>query len=146
MKVFVLEDEIVCNPIIDWIGCGFEVVHARTIEDAVYHLEYEDENAKCDKYIFDASLPAATIIHMDGTKETFNGELNGIDYMISCIERLGLIKQDKKIAILTAFDLQVRKYNILESIQGKIEVISKNDNDLVKLLQNFLELDKKDGK
>lgn len=140
MKVFVLEDEVQCNPIIEWIGCSYEVVHAKTIEDAAYYLEYENENAQCDKYIFDASVPAATIIHLDGTRETFNGVLNGIDYMTSCIGRLGLDRKGIKIAVLTAFDLQVRDYNELKNVQSKIEIISKNDNDLIKVLQNFLEL------
>lgn len=139
MTVFILEDEVSCGPIIEWITYRFDVVHAKNIEDATYYLEYEKENIQCDKFIFDASVPAATVIHMDGEKETFNGALNGIEYMISCIQRMGLDRPGIKIAVLTAFDLQVKKYPIPENMREKIEIISKNDNDLVKLLQNFLE-------
>ncbi len=139
MKVFILEDEVSCDPIIEWIECRFDVVHAKNIEDATYYLEYEGENIQCNKFIFDASVPAATVTHIGGKEETFNGALNGIDYMISCIQRLVLDKPGNKIAVLTAFDLQVKKYPIPEIMREKIEIISKNDNDLVKLLQNFLE-------
>lgn len=139
MKVFILEDEVSCNPIIEWIECRFDVVHAKNIEDATYHLEYQGENIKCNKFIFDASVPAATVIHMDGEKEIFNGALNGIEYMISCIQRMALDRPGNRIAVLTAFDLQVKKYSIPEKMQEKIKIMSKNDNDLVKLLQNFLE-------
>ncbi len=146
MKVFILEDEVSCNPIIEWITCSFEVVHAKTIEDAVYYLEYEDENAQCDKFIFDASVPAATVTHIDGKEETFNGALNGIEYMISCIQQLELDRPGNKIAVLTAFDLQVKKYPIPKNMREGIEIISKNDNDLVKSLQNFLDLNKEDDR
>lgn len=139
MRVFILEDEVSCNPIIDWITYNFEVVHARTIENAAYYLEYQGENIQCDKFIFDASVPAATVNHLDGKEEIFNGELNGIEYMISCIQRLELDRPGNRIAVLTAFDQQVNNYPIPEGIQENIEIISKNDNDLVKLLQNFLE-------
>lgn len=139
MNVFILEDEVSCAPIIEWIKCSFNVIHARTIEDATYHLEYEGENTRCNKFIFDASVPATAVTHMDGKEEIFNGTLNGIDYMVSCIQRLQLDKPDKKIAVLTAFDLQVKNYPIPKSILSKIEIISKNDNDLIRLLQNFLE-------
>lgn len=140
MKVFILEDEVSCGPIIEWIKYRFDVVHAKNIEDATYYLEYEEENIQCDKFIFDASVPAATVTHIDGEEETFNGALNGIDYMISCIRRLVLDRPGNKIAVLTAFDLQVKKYPIPENMREKIKIISKNDNDLVKLLQNFLDL------
>lgn len=144
MKVFILEDEVSCGPIIEWIAYSFDVVHAKTIEDAAYYLEYEGENIQCSKFIFDASVPAATVIHMDGEEETFNGELNGIDFMISCIHQMELDRPGNKIAVLTAFDLQVKNYPIPENMKEKIEIISKNDNDLVKLLQNFLELNEED--
>lgn len=138
MKVFILEDEVSCNPIIKWMKDRFEVVHAKNIEDATYYLEYEGENIQCNKFIFDASVPAATVTHIDSEEETFSGTLNGIEFMKSCIQRMELDRPGNKIAVLTAFDLQVKKYLSSENMQKKIEIISKNDNDLVKLLQNFL--------
>ena len=139
MKVFILEDDVNCNPIIQWIEESFEVKYARNIEDAAYYLEYEDGIAQCDKYIFDASVPAACVIHKDETEETFNGALNGIDFMISCFKRLGLGDTRKKVVVLSAFDVMVKNYNIPEEIHNKVQVISKNSNDLIKMLHDFLD-------
>lgn len=140
MKVFILEDDVKCNPIIEWIKESFEVKYTRYIEDAVYYLEYEGGSDQCDKYIFDASVTEAKIIHSDGTEEIFNGALNGIDFMISCFQRLRLSEKGKKVAVLSAFDVMVKNYVIPDAICDKVEIISKNNNDLIRALQNFLEI------
>lgn len=139
MKVFILEDDVNCNPVIEWIGKKFEVEYAQCIEDAVCYLEYEEGSEQCDKYIFDASVPAAEIIHSDGTKKDYNNALNGIDFMIFCFQKLRLGEEGKKVAVLSAFDKMVRNYYIPEDILDKVEIISKNDGDLIKKLYNFLE-------
>ena len=141
MKVFILEDDVNCSPIIRWIRENFEVEYKRNIEDAIFYLEYEEGCEQCDKYIFDASVPGAEIIHKDGTEESYNSALNGIDFMISCFERLGLGEKGKKVAVLSAFDVRVREYTIPDNIRDKVDVISKNDNDLIRMLQKFLDID-----
>lgn len=139
MKVFILEDDVNCNPIIQWIGESFEVKYTSNIEDAAYYLEYEQGIEQCDKYIFDASVPAACIIHKDGVEETYNGALNGIDFMISCFRRMGLGDNGKKVVVLSAFDVMVKNHNIPKEIRDKVQVISKNSNDLIKMLHDFLD-------
>ena len=139
MKVFILEDDVNCIPIIEWIEQNFEVKYTKNIEDAAYYLEYEGGSDQCDKFIFDASVPAAEIIHSDGTVEIYNGALNGIDFMISCFKRLRLGEKGKKVAVLSAFDLMVRNYVIPDGICEKVDIISKNNSDLIRALQNFLE-------
>ncbi len=141
MKVFILEDDVICNPIIQWIEESFEVKYCRNIEDAAYYLEYEEGSEQCDKYIFDASVPAAVVFHKDGTEETYDSALNGIDFMISCFDRLGLGEKGKKVIVLSAFDTMVRAYKIPDNICDKVEIISKNSNDLIRMLQYFLESD-----
>lgn len=140
MKVFILEDDVNCIPIIEWIEKSFEVKYVKNIEDAAYYLEYEGGCDKCDKYIFDASVPGAEIIHIDGSTEIYDYALNGIDFMISCFQRFRLGEKGKKVAVLSAFDLMVKNYGIPKEICDKVDVISKNDNDLIKALQNFLEI------
>lgn len=140
MKVFILEDDMNCKPIIEWIEKSFEVVHKKNIEDAAYYLEYEGGDEQCDKYIFDASVPMAEIIHPDGSTDIYDGTLNGIDFMISCFQRLKLDEKGKKVAVLSAFDQKVRDGGIPDEIRDKVEVISKNDNDLIKMLHDFLEM------
>ena len=114
--------------------------YTKNIEDAAFYLEYEGGSNQCDRYIFDASVPAAEIIHSDGKEETYNKALNGIDFMLSCFQRLGLGEKGKKVAALSAFDVMVKNYKIPDEIRDKVEVISKNDNDLIKMLKNFLEI------
>ena len=126
MKVFILEDDVNCSPIIEWIAERFEVKYVRNIEDAVYYLEYENGSDKCDKFIFDASVPGAVIIHNDGREEAYDCDLNGIDFMISCFTRLRLNEKGKKVAVLSAYDVMVKNCNIPEEIRDKVEIISKN--------------------
>lgn len=139
MKVFILEDDEKCSEVIEWIMGIFDVEYVKTIEDATSFLEYEQGIEQCDKYIFDASVQAANIIHQDGIEEAYNGALNGIDFMISCFERLGLGDKGKKVIVLSAYDVMVKNYNIPGEIRNKVQIISKNSNDLIKMLQDFLE-------
>ena len=139
MKVFILEDDANCSAIVEWIREIFDVEYVKNIEEATYYLEYEGGIEQCDKFIFDASVPAACIIHKDGEEESYNGALNGIDFMISCFEKMGLGEENKKVIVLSAFEIMVRNYNIPEEIRDKVRIISKNDNDLIKMLQDFLE-------
>lgn len=139
MKVFILEDDVNCSAIIEWIKGIFDVKYVKNIEDAAYYLEYEEGIEQCDKYIFDASVPAACIIHKDGIEETYNGALNGIDFMISCFEKLGLGDMGKKVIVLSAYDAMAKKHNIPEEIRDKVQILSKNSNDLIMMLQDFLE-------
>lgn len=139
MKIFILDDDANCSPIIEWIEESFEVEYTKNIEDAVYYLEYEGGSNQCDKFIFDASVPKAVVVHEDGSEEAYDSDLNGIDFMISCFVRLGLSENGKNVAVLSAYDLMVKNYDIPEEIRDKVEIISKNDNDLIKRLQDFLE-------
>lgn len=138
MNVFMLEDDVSCNGVIAWLrASGHTVRVVRTIEDAAYYLVYEKEYKNYDKFIFDASLPAATIIQFDGTEVAYNGALNGIDFMADSFLDLGI--NMNKVAILTAFEIMAREYLNLIYKDIQVNLISKNDNDLSRQLIEFLD-------
>ena len=140
MKIFILEDDSNCEGVIDWLKGNHDVVKVvKNIEDAAYYLEYEGEYREYDKFIMDASLPGAVILHLDGTETKYNGALNGIDYMLDIFPNLGIELQANKVAILTAFAAYVKEYLGFKIEADSIRIIDKNDNRLKNNLQKFLE-------
>lgn len=139
MRILVLEDDKYCIGVIHWLEArNDKITLVENIEDAVYTLEYDEGVGNYDKIIFDASLPAASVIHEDGRVKDYNGALNGIDLIVENFYHWGLDKKSNVIVILTAFDKFVNEY-----MKGKLEsenvrVISKNSDDLPKQLLDFL--------
>lgn len=141
MKIFILEDDSSCSAVIEWLKDRSDKVKlAKNIEDAAYFLEYEDEYKNYDKFIMDASLPGATILHLDGTEKKYNGALNGIDFMLDNFLELGIELKANKVAILTAFAPHVKSYLNSKKEQYTIKIIDKNDNHLKNRLQEFLDM------
>ena len=140
MKIFILEDDGNCSGVIEWLmNRGDTVKVVKRLEDLAYYLEYEEQYRDYDKFIMDASLPSATILHMDGTEEKYVGALNGIDYILDNFPNLGIELLADRVVILTAFAQQTEKYLRSKQVSCAVGIIDKNDNDLKKLLQNFLE-------
>ncbi len=138
MKIFILEDDANVFILVDWLREKHTVIHAKNIEDAVYYLEYEEEIGQCDKFIFDAAVPAATVEHLNGVTKKYNKTLNGIDLLIDNIKAWNLDKDLNKIAILTAFDKKVKDEPKLKDYINNITLISKHGSDLVNDIINFL--------
>ncbi|MCM1230987.1 MAG: hypothetical protein NC489_12720 [Ruminococcus flavefaciens] len=138
MKIFVLEDDYNCKGVISWLRGKSNVIKVvETIEDAYYYVEYENAYQYYDKFILDASLPGASVICPDGTEKEYNGALNGIDFVIDTF-----LKSDAdlhNITILTAFATQVEAYLKSKGNDRNIRIINKNDNDLTRRLQDFLD-------
>lgn len=139
MKIFILEDDSDCSDIIDWVKNKKDIVKvAKNIEDMAYYLEYEEEYRIYDKFIMDASLPGAQILHMNGGESEYNGILNGIDYMLDNFPKLGIELRKEKVAILTAFANKASAYLNLKLQGNTINIIDKNDNQLKTHLKDFL--------
>lgn len=138
MKIFVLEDDYNCNGVINWLRNKSDKIQiVETIEDAFYYLEYEDIYRDYDKFILDASLREASVLYPNGAEKEYNGALNGIDFVVDNFENIGI--DLNKIVILTAFVVQVTDYLKLNNNYKKLKIIDKNDNDLTKRLQEFLD-------
>lgn len=138
MKIFVLEDDYNCKTVIEWLQDKSETIKiVDNLEDAYYFLEYEDEFRHYDKYIIDASVRAASVLYLDGTQKSYNSTLNGIDFVVDNFEQMGIDKH--KVAFLTAFYFQVNDYLKLVAGYNRIKIINKNDSDLTRRLQEFLD-------
>lgn len=139
MRIFVLEDDIECNPFITYLrDGGHEVIHAKTIEAAVTYLDYEEGIKQCDKLIFDAALPAAEVIYMDDSEQDYYGVFNGIDLLCDNIEKWG-IRDSNKAVILTAYEYNLKEYNRYLDIADDVKIISKNSNNFINDINDFLE-------
>lgn len=137
MKIFVLEDDSDCNGVIKWLQDSINSVRlVKNLEDASYCLEYEEIYRNYDKFLMDASVPAASVFHPDGSQSDYNGLYNGIDYIADRFEELGV--DMSKVAILTAYALSVEEYLAKKYPDFSIRIINKNDGDLTKRLQEFL--------
>lgn len=138
MKIFVLEDDYNCKDVINWLRNKSDTIQiVDTIEDAFYYLIYEEIYRDYDKYILDASLPGASVCYPDGAEKEYNGALNGIDFVVDNFEKAGI--DLNKIAVLTAFAVQAADYLKLKEYYNRIKIINKNDGDLTKRLQEFLD-------
>lgn len=138
MKIFILEDDYNCGAVINWLRDKSDTIQiVDTIEDACYYLLYEDECKNYDKFVLDASLPGASICFPDGTEKEYNGSLNGIDFAVDNFEKAGI--DLNKIVILTAFMAPAADYLMLKEYHNKIKIINKNDGDLTRRLQEFLD-------
>ncbi len=139
MKLFILEDDGNCNSIINWLKERTDTIKVvKNIEDAAYFLEYETDYKNYDKFILDASLPGAAILHLNGSEVPYNGALNGIDFMLDLFPDLGIELNADRVAILTAFTTRAKEYLSAKNILDPINIIDKNDNDLTKKLLEFL--------
>ncbi len=139
MNIFILEDDSNCSGVIEWLKRkSDEVKVATNIEDMAYYLEYEEKYRKYDKFIMDASLKGAVILHLNGEEAEYNGALNGIDYMLDNFSELGIELREDKVAILTAFANKVNVYLESKCHSNSLKVIDKNDNQLKKQLRDFL--------
>lgn len=137
MKIFVLEDDSDCCGVIKWLQDSTNSIElVKNLEDASYYLEYEELYRDYDKFLMDASVPAASVLHPDGRQMEYNDLYNGIDYIADSFKELGI--DMNKVAILTAFALQVEEYLAEKYPDYSIRIISKNDGDLTKRLQEFL--------
>ncbi len=137
-KLFILEDDPNATPIINWLKKlnKFEVIHARTIEDAVYYLEYCDEAPieSYSRFLFDASVPGATVPSVNGEKLDFNAKdgLNGILVLNRYSEQIN--NSGAKAALMTAYSHQVKNCKIIDSIS----TIDKTSDNFIKELSEFL--------
>ena len=138
MKIFILEDDTNVLSLIDWLKTQYDVLHAINIEDAVYYLEYEEELLHCDKFIFDAALPAANVKHIDGRKADYTGVLNGLDLLVENYRSWGFDKAMNKVAVLSAYDRTLEQYKNFLKIKKDTTLISKHDSDLVSSIRKFL--------
>lgn len=139
MRIFILEDDSDCSKVIEWIKSrNDEVKVAKNMEDMAYFLEYEEEYRQYDKFVMDASLPGATILHLDGEEAEYDGALNGIDYMLDNFSEMGIELRKDRVAILTAFANKVHAYLEAKGYSHSIKIIDKNDNQLKTQLKNFL--------
>lgn len=137
MRIFVLEDDSDCYGVIKWLQDSTNSIKiAKNLEDASYYLEYEETYRDYDKFLMDASVPGASVLHLDGNQTDYNGLYNGIDYTIDSFTELGI--DMGKVAILTAYALQVGEYLAIKYPDYNIRIINKNDGDLTKQLQKFL--------
>lgn len=137
MKIFVLEDDSNCCGVIEWLqNSDNNIKIAKNLEDASYYLEYVELYMDCDKFLMDASVPAASVLHPDGSQANYNDLYNGIDYTIDSFTGLGI--DMSKVAILTAYAQSVQEYLAKKYPDYSIRIISKNDGDLTKRLQEFL--------
>lgn len=140
MRIFILEDDGNCKAFIDWIKeQGDEVLHVKNIEDMAYYLEYEEGYKDYDKFVIDASLPAASVLHLDGAEEEYNGALNGIDYMLENFPRLGIELHGRRVVVLTAFAGTIEGHLKSKQMECCFSVIDKNDSQLKSRLQEFLQ-------
>ena len=138
MKIFVLEDDYNCKDVINWLRNKSDTIQiVDTIEDAFYYLIYEENYRDYDKYILDASLPGASVCYPDGAEKEYNGSVNGIDFVVDNFEKAGI--DLNRIAVLTAFAAQAADYLKLKKYYNRIKIINKNDGDLTKRLQEFLD-------
>ncbi len=139
-RLFILEDEPNAIHIVDWIrrNSSVEVIHARTIEDAVYYFEYCGDSAinSYSYFMFDVSVPNALVTLANGEKKKFYSEdgFNGIILYNHYSDRIK--KSGAKIAFITAFANQIKNRN---DIQG-MEIIDKTSGDFVKNISTFLAL------
>ena len=137
MKIFVLEDDSNCYGVIKWLQDSTNSIKlVKNLEDASYYLEYEGAYRNYDKFLMDASVPAASVLHFDGSQTDYNGHYNGIDYITDSFKGLGI--DMNKVAILTAYAPQIEKYLVSKYPDYSIRIINKNDGDLTKRLQEFL--------
>lgn len=138
MKIFILEDDRNVLSLIDWLKSQYEVLHINNIEDAVYYLEYEEELQHCDKFIFDAALPAASVKHADGRESDYTGVLNGVDLLVENYRLWGFDKAMNKVAVLSAYDRTLEKYKNFLKIKKDTTIISKYDSDLATSIRSFI--------
>lgn len=137
-KLFILEDDPNAMPIIEWLKNKnkFDVVHARTIEDAVYYLEYCPDKP-IDSYsyfIFDASIPGTSVPSVNGERlEFFDNEgLNGVLIFKRYKEKIE--KLGAKTAFMTAYSSQIKnRYDI-----NNITIIDKASDGFIKELSEFI--------
>lgn len=137
-KLFILEDDPNAMTIVDWIKSkpNLNVVHARTVEDAVYYLEYCDD-APIESYsyfLFDASVPGASVPSVTGEDLNFFAEdgLNGV--LVFNQYRNKIINSGAKVAFMTAFSSQIKER---EDTKG-INIIGKASKNFITDLSKFL--------
>lgn len=137
-KLFILEDDPNAMPIVDWLKMkhNLEVVHARTVEDAVYYLEYCDDAPieSYDYFLFDASVPGAEVPSVTGENLTFfeDDGLNGV--LLFNRYRKKIITSGTKAAFITAFSSQIKNRKDIYDIH----MIDKASGSFIKDLSEFL--------
>ncbi len=137
-KLFILEDDPNAMPIVDWLKDkhNLEVVHARTIEDAVYYLEYCDDSPveSYDYFLFDASVPGASVPSVTNEIINFHAEdgLNGIILFIRYCDKIA--GSNAKVAFMTAFSSQIKNRKEI----ADVPTIDKTSESFIKDLSEFL--------
>ncbi len=137
-KLFILEDEPNAMPIVDWLKRkhNLEVIHARTLEDAVYYLEYCDDAPieSYDYFLFDASVPGATVPSVTNEIINFHAEdgLNGILLFDRYRDRIA--KSNARVAFMTAFSSQIKNRKEIYDVP----TIDKVADSFIKDLSEFL--------
>lgn len=137
-RLFILEDDPNAMPIVDWLKGkhNLEVIHARTLEDAVYHLEYCDDSLveSYDYFLFDASIPGATVPSVTNEIINFHAEdgLNGI--LLFDRYRNRIMESNAKVAFMTAFSSQIKNREEIFDMH----TIDKTSENFIKDLSEFL--------
>lgn len=133
-KVFLLEDDPQAMSIVEWVKVNtqFEVIHARTVDDAVYYFEYED-GLNYDIYLLDLSIAGGIIKLLNGNVITFLDE-EGFNGLLLYKYYLKEQTKSSKIAFVTAFSNHI--YN--RSDLNHIKVIDKTSESFIKDLSKFL--------
>ncbi len=137
-NLFILEDDHNAMPIVDWLKDkhNLEVVHARTLEDAVYYLEYCDDAPieSYDYFLFDASIPGTSVPSVTNEIIKFYAEdgLNGI--LLFDRYRNRIVKSNAKVAFMTAFSSQIKNREEIFDMH----TIDKTSESFIKDLSEFL--------
>lgn len=136
-KLFILEDDPNAMSIIEWLKKKnkFDVVHARTVEDAVYYLEYcpEAPISSYDYFIFDASIPGASVPSVSGERLDFfdSDGLNGV--LIFNRYKEAINKNGAKAAFMTAYSSQIKNRADINNVT----MIDKASDGFIKDLSEF---------
>lgn len=137
-NLFILEDDPNAMPIVDWLkgNHNLEVIHARTLEDAVYYLEYCSDAPieSYDYFLFDAYVPGATVPSITNEIINFHAEdgLNGIILFVRYRDKIA--KSNAKVAFMTAFSSQIKNRKEITDVP----TIDKTSENFIKDLSEFL--------
>ncbi len=137
-KLFILESNYQANPYVDLLKNkpGLTVIHATNLIDAVYYLEYLDEESieSYDYFLFEIFCPSDTVQSVDGSTLNFshpNG-LNGLTFFDKYREKIS--KTNAKIGFITTYVDYIKKIDKYKTIP----VIDKFDDGFLLNINLFL--------
>ena len=145
MRVFCLEDDPCSFRIVDYLEhLGFIVDAVLELHSAVYRLEYTPGADEYDFFLFDLSVPSATVKHKDGKTVTYQGPLPGLDFILQNKKTLLPFAEQRKVAIVTghpnvATEI-MRRTGIDTSYINLVHIIGKGEDNFLDAILNFLQV------